>query len=180
MSKILYLIFIGLIMKNYYLISDFNSAETNNRWYIINDGVMGGISTSKFLINSDGTATFSGNVSPENNGGFASVRSKLENKVNENLEGVILKIKGDGKKYNVRFRTNSNFDGIAYQSKFLTVPEEWKTVKIPFDSFQPTFRGRLIPNQPKLRSDDIRQIGFLIADKQFGEFRIDIDWIRFY
>ena len=141
---------------------------------------MGGISTSKFFINSDGTATFSGNVSPENNGGFASVRTKLEGRVNEIFESVTFRVKGDGKKYNLRFRTNSNFDGIAYQSKFLTQSDEWITIKIPFDSFQPTFRGRLIQNQPKLKSEDIMQIGFLIADKQFGEFKIDIDWIKFY
>ena len=140
---------------------------------------MGGISESRFEINSDSTATFSGTVSPDNNGGFASVRASLKNEFND-FEGAIIRVKGDGNIYSLRFRTDKNFDGISYQAKFETDPGEWKEYKIPFSDFRPTFRGTTLPDKPKLKSKDIKQIGILIADKQFGKFELMIDWIKFY
>ena len=163
---------------NYKMIDDFN-IDSKNDWRIINDGVMGGISTSIFKVN-DGVANFSGNVSPENNGGFASVRANVELENLTGYAGVEIRTRGDGKTYSLRFRTNNNFDGISYQAKFKSEEEKWSIVKIPLEKFVPTFRGRTIPNQPVLISEEIKQVGLLIADKQFGEFNIDIDYIQLY
>jgi monofunctional biosynthetic peptidoglycan transglycosylase len=91
-----------------------------------------------------------------------------------------LRIKGDGQLYNLRFRTNRNFDGVSYQAKFKSEKNNWIEVKIPFSDFIPTFRGRRVPNQLPLDSADILQMGILIADKQNGDFEIIIDWIKFY
>ena len=53
---------------------DFTTATNSTAWQIVNDDVMGGVSTSRFQVRTNG-AVFSGVVSLENNGGFASVRS---------------------------------------------------------------------------------------------------------
>ena len=89
-------------------------------------------------------------------------------------------MKGDGKKYSLRFRTDSSFDGVSYESKFTTEAGSWKEYKIPFEDFRPVWRGRTVPGQPELTSGDIRQVGFLISDKQSGNFELKIDWIKFY
>ena len=49
-----------------------NSAimKTSDQWRIVNDGVMGGLSSSKAIVKDD-KIIFNGNVSLENNGGFA-------------------------------------------------------------------------------------------------------------
>jgi NADH dehydrogenase [ubiquinone] 1 alpha subcomplex assembly factor 1 len=160
-------------------IFDFNSPASSGEWTIINDVVMGGVSISKFVINENSTATFSGTVSPDNNGGFASARASLKSEFKD-FKGVIIRVKGDGKIYNLRFRTNKNFDGFSYQAKFETESGEWKEYKIPFKEFKPTNRGNTLSNKPKLASTDIKQIGILISDKQFGKFEINIDWIKLY
>ena len=49
--------------------------EEDVRWRIVNDGVMGGLSSSDLELTKDRTAIFSGFVSLDNNGGFASVRA---------------------------------------------------------------------------------------------------------
>jgi monofunctional biosynthetic peptidoglycan transglycosylase len=180
MMRMIALLTVGVVMNSEIEIKDFNSPETSGEWMIINDGVMGGLSRSSFKINSDGTATFKGNVSPENNGGFASVRSIINNDYNKEFEGALIRVKGDGKIYSLRFRTSTSFDGISYQSKFKTESGTWREYKIPFEDFTPVWRGRLVPDQPKLTSADIKQVGVLIADKQFGEFELNIDWIKFY
>lgn len=169
----------SLTMNSDTIIFDFNSPATSAKWASINDVVMGGVSTSKFAINEDSTATFSGTVSPDNNGGFASARTSLDNEYKD-FEGAIIRVKGDGKIYSLRFRTDNDFDGISYQAKFKTHLAEWKEYKIPLSDFKPTFRGSTLSNKPKLKSNDIKQIGILIADKQFGKFELNIDWIKFY
>ena len=166
-------------MQNELIIFDFSNKEDKN-WRIINDGVMGGLSRSSFKLVKGDFALFSGTVRPENNGGFASVRASISDMELENYDGAMIRIKGDGNLYNLRFRTNRNFDGVSYQAKFRSEKDSWKEIKIPFSDFIPTFRGRRVPNQPPLDAADIKQMGILIADKQFGDFELIIDWMKFY
>ena len=179
MISVVFLTVISFIMNSDTLIFNFDSPATSGKWSTVNDVVMGGVSESQFEINSDSTATFSGTVSPDNNGGFASARASIKNKFKE-FEGAIVRIKGDGKIYSLRFRTDNNFDGISYQAKFKTEPGEWKEFKIPLNEFKPTFRGMTLSNKPELESKNIKQIGLLIANKQFGKFELNIDWIKLY
>lgn len=169
-----------LISNSDLLLFDFDSKATSGSWYKVNDGVMGGVSQSLLVLNKDGTATFSGKVSLENNGGFASVRTPLSNLSNSSYQGIVLRIKGDGQIYSIRFRTNSNFDGYAYQAKIKTKKNLWVEYKIPFADFTPTYRGRTLSGKPKLTSEDMVQMGILIADKQVGDFKLMLDWIKLY
>lgn len=179
--KTLFLISITLIMvKGESMLFDFNSKDTSGNWYLVNDDVMGGVSKSSMIVNKDGIATFSGLLSPENNGGFASVRASIAKNDEPKFQGLIIRVKGDGNIYSIRFRTNNNFDGYAYQARIQTKENSWEEFKIPFSDFKPTYRGRLLSNKPALESENIEQIGLLIADKQFGQFTVDIDWIKFY
>ncbi len=162
------------------IIFDFNTAQSSGDWMIVNDDVMGGISKSKFELNEDSTATFSGSVFPDNNGGFASVRTSLKNEWEDTFNGVKIMVKGDGKIFSLRFRTDLYFDGMSYQSKFKTKADQWAEYKLPLDKFMPTYRGRTLYNKKPLNSKDIEQIAILIADKQFGDFKISVDWIKFY
>lgn len=159
---------------------DFENPKEGKQWRVVNDGVMGGLSKSGIEINSAAHAVFQGSLSLENNGGFASVRRLPHDYKLAGYDGVLIRVKGDGRKYQFRVRTNNRFDGVSYRAEFETKPGKWMTAKIPFNSLKPTFRGRPVPNAPQLRPDDIRQIGFLLGDKREGRFRIDIDWIQGY
>ena len=180
MLAIIYFILSGLIMNGEKIIFDFSSEETAGKWRIVNDAVMGGISKSSIILNEDGTAKFSGTLSPDNNGGFASIRAFMVQNDLSDYEGVIIKAKGDGNLYNLRFRTDKDYDGVSYQAKFKSDNSEWVEHKIPFKEFVPTYRGRRVPNKPELISNNIRQIGILIADEQWGEFDLGVQWIKFY
>jgi len=60
------------------LIIDFKDPAEDRQWEKVNDVVMGGLSRSRITIDG-GTAVFQGEVSLENYGGFASVRSLPRN-----------------------------------------------------------------------------------------------------
>ena len=149
-------------------------------WTPVNDDVMGGVSTSALQPTSKGTAQFAGTLSLENNGGFASVRAWLGQMDLSDFEGLSVRVRGDGRTYRLRLRTDNQFDGIAYQAEFDTRDGEWMEVYMPFDLFRPTFRGRTPRGAAPLDPARIHQIGFMIADKQPGSFKLEIDRVLAY
>ena len=162
------------------LILSFDTADEAKQWTRVNDRVMGGLSKSELVFTSSGTALFRGNVSLENYGGFASVRTSPYPYQLGGYEGVALRVRGDGHCYQLRFRTDANLAGIAYRAGFDTVPNDWRVISIRFSDCIPTFRGRQVPNAPLLDGRLVQQIGFMIADKQKGLFQLEIDWVKAY
>ena len=148
-------------------------------WRSIDDDVMGGISSSRMRIEGD-AAVFEGRLSLENNGGFASVRSEILQQDLKGHKGIRLRVKGDGQKYQFRIRTNSAFDGPSYQMTFQTRSEEWIEVDLPISEFRAAYRGRQLPDHPPIDTGKIATVGFLIADKQEGDFRLSVDWVKAY
>ena len=156
---------------------DFGS-EVPATWSVINDGVMGGRSRSDIQRTEAGTSLFAGTLSLENNGGFASIRSALGRFDLSRADGLELRVKGDGRTYQVRLRDDDRYDGIAHRAEFETVADTWITIPIPFTAFAPTFRGRILDNVPPLDTAGIRQLAFMLADKTPGEFRLEIAVVR--
>lgn len=158
-------------------ILDFKQGDAG-AWTTVNDDVMGGRSTSRLTLTEEGTAVFSGFVSLENNGGFASTRAPLGTLDLSEHEGVTLRVRGDGRRYQLRFRTEEGSRGLAYKGEFDTAAGEWQDLHLPFRDFQPSFRGRRPPGAPPLDPGEIRQAGFLIADNREGPFQLEVAWIR--
>ena len=161
-------------------IFEFNAPHEQDLWEIINDTVMGGASESRISVTKDKTALFQGVVSLENEGGFSSMRTRPGEFDLSGCKGVLVRVKGDGKDYRLRLRTDTDYEGIAYQAHFSTEKDSWITVRLSFDAFIPVFRGRVIEDAPPLNVSGIRRIGFMIADKQEGPFRLEIERIKAY
>ena len=162
------------------ILFDFSINDTVAAWRSVNDTVMGGISSSRIERSAEGEAVFSGTVSLENNGGFASVQGpEIQHFLGE-FSGIALRVKGDGKRYKCALRTDDLFDGVSHQAAFETKAGEWQVVRIPFTDFIPTYHGRRLSEDKRLKRERIRKLGFLISDKQEGTFRLVIDWIKAY
>jgi monofunctional biosynthetic peptidoglycan transglycosylase len=146
-------------------------------WRIVNDGVMGGRSESTFGVEK-GRGVFRGNLSPENGGGFASVRTEVRLPPELDVVAVAIRVFGDGKRYQVRIRTDERWDGPAYRHEVSTTKGQWVNVTLPLADFELSFRGRPVPNAPLIDPRRIRQIGLLIAGKQWGPFQLEVEWIR--
>jgi hypothetical protein len=125
-------------------------------------------------------AIFQGKVSLENNGGFTSIHTISQDYGLDNYDGLAVRVKGDGKTYQLRLRTDDRIGGVSYHSDFQTVDGDWTNAELAFESFVPTFHGRIVSDAPKLASDKIRQIGFLILNKQEGDFHLEIGCIKAY
>lgn len=149
-------------------------------WQVVNDGVMGGLSKGSLHITPSGIAVFQGRISLENRGGFTLVRWPIEKLDLSSLTGIVIRIRGDGQQYRFRLRTDNEFDGISYQAKFRASSQAWVTIKLPFSAFIPTYRGRILEDKKSLDLSKIHQVGFMIADKQAGDFQLEIESIKAY
>ena len=98
------------------ILFDFQTATNTAAWQVVNDDVMGGVSTSSFRL-TNGVAVFQGEVSLENNGGFASVRSLPARHDLAGCDAFVIRVRGDGRRYKFTARTDRSFDSAIYQSR---------------------------------------------------------------
>lgn len=149
-------------------------------WYVVNDGVMGGVSQGALEMLPTGSMLFSGNLSLENNGGFSSCRLDLEPTDLSDFDGITLRVRGDGRRYGFSIRAHGRFDWINHRSWFITTTEEWREIQIPFNEFRPEFRGRPVAQNPHLDTTAIQSIGFIIADGLEGSFWLEVERVAAY
>ena len=161
------------------IIDDFSRAENVQRWLPQNDVVMGGLSNSRIEATNGGTILFTGRVSLENYGGFASVRSQ-NNETLAGFDGITLHIKGDGKRYGLFLETSALSDDGFYVGNFDTTKDVWTDARLSFQEFTPIVRGEIVPNAPALNLADIEMFGLIIADNQEGVFVLELAEIKAY
>lgn len=150
---------------------EFDDPHEQERWYAVNDGVMGGISQSGFNV-SQGEGRFHGEVSLENGGGFASVRRQPDGTESgfAQAKGIAITVRGDGRSYQLRLKSAALGDSSAYRVTFTPSTDAWQTLTFPWAAFEAVRRGTVLSDAPPLAPEDIHQIGFLIADRTAGPF----------
>ena len=174
------------------LLFDFTHSSTQlKQWGAVDDVVMGGVSQSD-LRTVENTALFAGDVSTDNSGGFASVRTRnFDPPFNlSGYEGVALRLRGDGKRYKFFLRTESNWDGVAYSYSFDTVANEWITVCVPFNQLIPVFRAKTLKDYPQIDKSKICSFQLMLSKFEYdgelnpkfspGSFALQIESIKAY
>jgi hypothetical protein len=173
-------------------IFDFSQPNANTRdlWGAIDDVVMGGVSQSGIQI-TDRFARFSGYVSTENSGGFASIRTKNFDPPLDlsNYQGLKLRVKGDGQRYKLFLRTETAWDGVGYARSFDSSSYDWLDLTIPFRDLIPIFRAKTVV-APAIDLDRLRSIQVMLSKFEYdgnlnpyfqaGNFTLDIQSIVAY
>jgi len=153
---------------------DFSGEENWSNWEIENDRVMGGHSTAELVRTDEGNAVFRGSVSLKNNGGFASVQYRFSAIDVTPYSKAVLRIKGDGKRYQFRIKADVN-DRYSFIQPFDT-NGEWQTIEILLKNMYPVFRGRDV-NRPNFDAAQIEEARFLIDNNKQQDFALEIDQI---
>ncbi|QTE23933.1 CIA30 family protein [Polaribacter cellanae] len=155
-------------------IFDFNLNSDVSQWKVVDDVVMGGRSNGNFKINKKGDGVFYGDVSLENNGGFSLLRYRFSSIKVKDFKEVVLKVKGDKKKYQFRVKDKTT----NYYSFILTFETNgaWQTIKIPLAEMEPAFRGRKL-KMDNFSSESVEELAFLIGNKKEQHFKLEIDKI---
>ena len=152
------------------LLLDFSRPEVIQTFRVINDDVMGGVSTSRSHATNN-ALVFEGVVSLEKGGGFASLRGPISFPAES--AALPLKVRGDGQRYKVTLKLDDSPGTGQYQADFVA-PREWQTVRLMPADFTFRFRGRATA-APIFRFVDVRYFGLLIADRQPGAFQVEVN-----
>jgi len=145
-------------------------------WNIVNDDVMGGISTSTMFLDKEKNLIFKGRLSLENNGGFASSRLGLKRNILSEVKFFKIKFKGDGSTYKLRFTQNNR--RASYSHDFKSSKDEWIEVDLKIEDFKPSWRGYTYSDYPAIEPEEVISLGLQISDKQEGEFILEIEYIK--
>ena len=157
------------------LLVELDSEGSLAEWWSVDDRVMGGISRSSVEQAATNTVRFAGTLSLDQGGGFASTRRSLGRRGDLSAwNGIALRVRGDGRSYQLRLRTDGEYDGIAYRAPFPTRAGEWTDVRVAFDAFVPTWRGRRLSNVPALNPHRVESLGFMVSGEQEGFFELEI------
>lgn len=154
---------------------DFTPNSDISNWLTVDDTVMGGVSAGRFYLDDEGHGVYTGHVSLDNNGGFSSLRYRMPTIRVEGYTKAILRLKGDGKRYQFRTKTN-DYDRHSYVGYFET-SGEWEEVEVELQQLKPQFRGRPLdlPNYPV---ELLTEVAILVGNKKEEDFTLLLDWIK--
>ena len=146
-------------------------------WVVVNDTVMGGVSSSQVSVDEDDGVIFEGLLSLENNGGFTSTRAILQEPGWYGADGVRIQLAGDGRTYLATIRIqNPSMRRLYYRYPIETTAGQTTDVTIPLSDFDCYAYGQQVAGAPTLSSlaGQIASVGFMLADKVPGDFRLNI------
>jgi hypothetical protein len=148
------------------MVADFSDPSSVNAWFVQNDTVMGGVSSSSVEFDA-GTMVFSGVLSTDNNGGFTSARGPvLSAAPTAGWTSMSIEAEGDGRTYLVQVRTDTD----GYIQRFTPAETMAESILKLSDFGATDWRLAPIANRPPLTSESIRQVSIYLVDKQEGEF----------
>jgi NADH dehydrogenase [ubiquinone] 1 alpha subcomplex assembly factor 1 len=173
----LILLFLVLVNTPSYTINFGNNDE--NSWISLNDGVMGGRSQGDVSY-TDVSLYFSGNVSFQNNGGFASVRSRFQFFDFSTFEKVSVTYRSSGQSLGLVFENNQRWYLPNYKAILPETRDKWQTIEIPLINLKEYQIGRPTGRSiSKNQLEKIIRIGFITNDKKEGPFSAEFDKIVF-
>ena len=160
-------------------------------WKFQSDQVMGGVSQGDASLVQDGDMFFfrlTGDVSTRNNGGFVQFRSKVSlfnkpemfqlihnaDKGGQELEGVRLKVRGNGERYHVMIRTYSTWSPSDYYYHTFDTSPDWQQVDLPFSEFRRSKSGEM-----DLGADQMRDFAVVAYGRDFKS-DVSVSNISFY
>jgi NADH dehydrogenase [ubiquinone] 1 alpha subcomplex assembly factor 1 len=162
---------------NQAMLFDFSKADAAKSWQTVNDGVMGGVSDGNVRI-TEKNLEFYGTLSLENYGGFASVRSKAAKIDLSKYDGLVFKVRGDGRDYYLNVHVPTYQVAFSYRASFKTEKAKWTEVTVPFTDLKATSFGRVVEKGKPLDPSNVEAVGFLLADKKAGPFKLEVAWIK--
>jgi NADH dehydrogenase [ubiquinone] 1 alpha subcomplex assembly factor 1 len=155
---------------------DFGADGSAEGWGVVNDTVMGGVSSGQ-LAPMDGVLVFTGDLSLENNGGFASMRSPViepqRAAVWATRIGPRLEVEGDGRTWTVEVRTDEGDGG--WIASLPTSPDDPIVAQLSWTEFEPVTRF-LDPRETDVEFDPARigSLAFYLVDGIEGPFRLAV------
>ena len=148
----------------------------NVEWELLMDNVMGGISEANVEM-TNGNLKWTGQLSLENNGGFAQFYGYIGRKL-AGFDGVRMSLKTtDPERDFYATYARDMRTGIMFQHP-MKLTGEFKSYEMGFNDYQFQFMGWTANWVPRPNGMNIRNVGMLIMDKNTDSFEVHIENIE--
>ena len=161
------------------ILIDFGTAGNNQEWFALNDGVMGGMSNGQ-LRYTETSFIFEGQVSLENNGGFASARSPFEAIDLSDYSTLIVKYRSTDMDFAISLNTSRLWYRPNYKAQLPNTEGQWKIITSSLADFKEYRVGK--PTGNSIDNDLLKKVirlGLISDEKRAGAFQIEVDFIKF-
>jgi len=137
------------------------------------DSVMGGVSEASLWKSDEGWLGFEGQLSMENNGGFAMMRGHIGTQMRD-YDGLHISARttDDTRVFYATVQRNRE-TGVMWQYP-LELSTEWKSFHIPLEKFRFQFMGFEAMWLPTPLGGAVRDVGMIIFDKNTDKFEVHI------
>lgn len=157
--------------------------NSENRWYSVNDTVMGGVS-SGVLSYEESSLLFEGVVSTDSNGGFTSVRGPNETTDLSQYTKAIIRLRSEGQPFSMILAHNPYWFQDQFKVDINVDTTDWTVVEIPLSDFEvyssqngyPYGTGEMMTAET---STEILHMEFMSKLFEDGAFRFEVDFVAF-
>ena len=157
---------------------DVAKANPSKYWQSVNDHLMGGTSTGTSWFTNRDLAQFFGVLRLENGEDSASIRSAGQELELRGATGISIRARGDGRTYWVDLHSPRYMN--SFRASLKTEKDGETETDIPLSEFNTRvdgFKAQSSGDTASLveaQNPGINSLGFTIADKQAGKFRLEI------
>jgi len=147
-------------------------------WSVVDDRVMGGMSQSQMDVMADGIR-WSGTLSYEQNGGFASMRSTWNPGCIAGMKAVRMRVRGSSDEFAFRMSSSQRYYDPVAEWKFKPTGE-WAWLCFDLEASEITVLGRSTGS--KLDPRDVAKIarlGFMRKSGDAGPFWLEVSALEF-
>ena len=157
--------------------------DSQSDWFVVNDDVMGGVSIGETYY-TDSTIVFEGDVSTNNNGGFVSFRSPIEEYDLSQYSMVEISYKSEGHNFSMILADDLMWYMPEFKLEIIPESSEWTTTSTSlFDFKQYAMTGygesETGVEMSSQQLSEIIRLELRNSDFTNGEFRLEIDYIEF-
>jgi len=156
----------------------FGNSGNTQEWFIINDGVMGGLSKGQLTF-TDSTTVFAGTVSLDNNGGFTAYRSPYGQYDLSAYSTVTIRARGQGQVIGFSLQMEQPYYAPYFRSTFVP-QEDWREYSFDLTDMPALRLGRNLGyTMSKADLAEVIRLGFITTEKAAGPFVLEIESVRF-
>jgi hypothetical protein len=157
-----------------------NSGDKTRDWVLLSDNVMGGVTRSNIEYKTN-SVVLSGDISLDNFGGFASIKTTFSELDLSSFSGVKIRFKSENQQFAFTLEDSRNWTRPNYKNDFASKkPGTWETAVIYFKDFKEYLIGE--PTGNKLNPGKLKNIvrlGIITTEKKEGPFTLEVDYIEF-
>lgn len=150
----------------------------DHNWSVVDDRVMGGVSQSQMEVIPEGIR-WSGTLSYEQNGGFASIRSAWKPGCISGMKRVRMRVRGSADEFAFRMSSSQRYYDPVAEWKF-NPTTDWSWMDFDLEESEITVLGQLTGGTLDPRQvATIARLGFMRKSGDAGPFWLEVSALEF-